>query len=143
MELLPQYNNYVAQSLYTYPHGIFWEFLAHYGAVGLLLLGWLVVSVIRMSAELVRMAKGTEAEVFAWTMPAAMLGYAAWSFVEFSLTEKPFWEFLSLYTALYLIVKRLTAEGKTIPPFANGAIFAKVKDSPKFSIVPSKIVFHC
>ena len=50
-------------------------------------------------------------------MPAAMLGYAAWSFVEFSLTEKPFWEFLSLYTALYLIVGRLNREGKTIPPF--------------------------
>ena len=45
-----------------------------------------------------------------------MLGYAAWSFVEFSLTEKPFWEFLSLYTALYLIVGRLVAEGKSIPP---------------------------
>ena len=85
--------------------------------VGLLLLGWLVVTVIGMSSRLIKMSKGTEAEVFAWTMPAAMLGYAAWSFVEFSLTEKPFWEFLSLYTALYLIVERLAAEGKSIPPF--------------------------
>ncbi len=116
-ELLPRYNNYVAQSLYTYPHGILWEFLAHYGLIGLLLLGWLVISVIRMASGLIKMAKGTEAEVFAWTMPAAMLGYAAWSFVEFSLTEKPFWEFLSLYTALYLIVKRITAEGGSIPAF--------------------------
>ena len=66
----------------------------------------------------IRDSKGTEAEVFAWTMPAAMLGYAAWSFVEFSLTEKPFWEFLSLYTALYLIVSRLKAEGQTIPPLS-------------------------
>jgi O-antigen ligase len=114
--LLPQYNNYVAQSLYTYPHGIFWEFLAHYGVVGLVLLGWLVATVIGMSSRLIKMSKGTEAEIFAWTMPAAMLGYAAWSFVEFSLTEKPFWEFLSLYTALYLIVGRLVAEGKSIPP---------------------------
>jgi len=37
--------------------------------------------------------------------------------VEFSLTEKPFWEFLSLYTALYLVVCRFEAEGKQIPPF--------------------------
>lgn len=117
-ELLPQYNNYVAQSLYTYPHGIFWEFLAHYGVIGLGLLTWLIVSVMRMASRLIAMTKGTEAEVFAWTMPAAMLGYAAWSFVEFSLTEKPFWEFLSLYTALYLIVSRLKAEGQTIPPLS-------------------------
>ncbi len=115
--LLPTYNNYVAQSLYTYPHGIFWEFLAHYGLVGLLLLCWLLLSIFHMAAELVRMSKGTEAEVFAWTMPAAMLGYAAWSFVEFSFTEKPFWEFLSLYTALYLIVRKYSKEGKQIPPF--------------------------
>jgi len=117
-ELLPRYNSYVADSLYTYPHGIFWEFLAHYGVVGLLLLGWLLVSIMRMAAELIGMTKGTEAEVFAWTMPAAMLGYAAWSFVEFTLTEKPFWEFLSLYTALYLIVKRLKADDEPIPAFS-------------------------
>jgi O-antigen ligase len=115
--LLPRYNNYVAQSLYTYPHGIFWEFLAHYGLIGLSLLSWLVVSVLRMALRLIEMTKGTEAEIFAWTMPASMLGYAAWSFVEFSLTEKPFWEFLSLYTALYLIVAKLHKEGKVLPPF--------------------------
>jgi hypothetical protein len=71
-----------------------------------------------MAFDLGRMAKGTEAEVFAWTMPAAMLGYFAWSFVEFTLTEKPFWEFLSLYTALYLIVKRLHDDGERIPAWS-------------------------
>lgn len=116
--LLPQYNNYVAQSLYTYPHGIIWELIAHYGLVGLILFGWLGVAIVRMAFDLGRMAKGTEAEVFAWTMPAAMLGYFAWSFVEFTLTEKPFWEFLSLYTALYLIVKRLHDDGERIPAWS-------------------------
>jgi O-antigen ligase len=113
--LLPKYNNYVAQSLYTYPHGIFWEMMAHYGVVGLALFGWLIVSILGMASKLIRWSKGTEAEVFAWTMPAAMLGYFAWSFVEFTLTEKPFWEFLALYTALYLIVVRIRDEGGSLP----------------------------
>jgi len=117
-DLLPSYNNYVAQSLYTYPHGIAWEMMAHYGAVGMILLVWLIIAVFRMARDLVRMSKGTEAEVFAWTMPAAMLGYLAWSFVEFTLTEKPFWEFLSLYTALYLIVCRLHRAGRELPPWS-------------------------
>jgi len=117
-DLLPTYNNYVAQSLYTYPHGIFWEVVAHYGIVGLGLLGWLIVSIIQMARELIVMSKGSEAEVFAWTMPASMLGYFAWSWVEFTLTEKPFWEFLALYTALYLIVKRLKAGDQSLPSWS-------------------------
>ena len=118
-ELLPIYNNYIAMSLYDYPHGIFWEVIAHYGIIGLLLVGWLVRAVAGMVQELVRMSKGTEAEVFAWTMPAAMLGYAAWSFMEFTVNEKPFWEFLALYTTLYLIVKRAHEEGRELPPWSS------------------------
>ncbi len=103
-DLLPRYNNYLAQSLYDYPHGIFWDVLVHYGVVGLGLVGWLVVIVTRMTLRLVRETRGTEAEVFAWTMPATILGYGAWSWVEFTFEEKPFWEFLALFTALYAIV---------------------------------------
>ena len=118
-DLLPQYNNYVAQSLYTYPHGIVWEVVAHYGVVGLTLLGWLVISIVRMAGKLIEWSRGTEAEVFAWTMPAAMLGYFAWSFVEFTLTEKPFWEFLTVYTALYLIVKRHREQQEPLPAWSH------------------------
>lgn len=113
-DLLPSYNNYVAQSLYTYPHGIGWEVVAHYGLVGVGLLLFLIVRVVSMAKELTAAARGTEAEVFAWTMPAAMLGYFAWSWVEFTLTEKPFWEFLALYTALYFIVVRSKSERGSI-----------------------------
>jgi O-antigen ligase len=119
-DLLPSYNNYVAQSLYTYPHGIAWELIAHHGVVGLGLLVWLIARIVGMARRLVVMARGTEAEVFAWTMPAAMLGYFAWSWVEFTLTEKPFWEFLSLYTALYLIVVRMKSEGQAIDSWSLG-----------------------
>jgi O-antigen ligase len=128
-DLLPTYNNYVAQSLYTYPHGIPWEVLAHYGLVGIGLFGWLLVSIGRMAMELIRLARGTEAEVFAWTMPAAMLGYFAWSWVEFTLTEKPLWEFLALYTALYLIVRRRVEAGEALPPWQAPESFSM--DGPK------------
>ena len=102
--LLPEYNNYVAQSLYNYPHGIFWELLAQYGIIGLLIGLWLIWKVWLMIRESSKLAKGTDAEIFVWSMPAAMLGYVSWSFVEFTITDKPFWEFLSLYTAFYLIL---------------------------------------
>ncbi|MFT5680726.1 MAG: O-antigen ligase [Myxococcota bacterium] len=118
-DLLPEYNNYIAQSLYDYPHGIFWEVIAHFGIIGLLLVIWTVVMIGRMVGELVSMSKGTEAEVFAWTMPAAMLGYGAWSFMEFTVNEKPFWEFLALYTALYLIVKRTKEAGEELPAWSS------------------------
>ncbi|MBK9643785.1 MAG: hypothetical protein IPO67_01270 [Deltaproteobacteria bacterium] len=104
--LLPDYNYLLSQSLYTYPHGIFWEVIAHYGIVGLGLVTWLVFVVIKMSADTIRLARGTEAVVFAWAFPASMLGYVAWSFVEFTLAEKPFWEWLALYTALTLALQR-------------------------------------
>jgi len=71
-----------------------------------------------MARELIMMTRGTEAEVFAWTMPAAMVGYFAWSWVEFTLSEKPMWEFLALYTALYLIVLRLVDEGRALPAWS-------------------------
>jgi O-antigen ligase len=116
--LLPQYNSYLASSLYDYPHGIYWEVTAHYGAVGLLLFAWLVVSVLKMSASLVRLSRGSDAEIFAWSMAATLLGYAAWCWVEFTVNEKPFWEFLALYTALYLWVRRSRDAGMALPPWS-------------------------
>jgi hypothetical protein len=113
--LLPDYNSYVANSLYDYPHGIFWQTIAHYGVAGILIMGWLMASVLGMARDLIRISKGTEMEIFAWTMPASMLGYFAWSFVEFTINDKPFWEFLALYTALYLVAKRMAGEGEKAP----------------------------
>lgn len=118
-EILPIYNNYIAQSLYDYPHGIFWEVIAHYGIVGITLVIITVIQIIRMVKETVERSQGTQAEVFAWTMPAAMLGYAAWSFLEFTVNEKPFWEFLALYTALWAIVKRAQERGESLPPWSS------------------------
>ena len=115
MENLRQYSEWLYNSVYRYPHGIFWGELAHTGVVGLLLLGGLVVAVTRMAISTIHDCRGTEAEVIAWAMPASMAGYFAWSFVEFSLDEKPFWEWLALFTALHLVARRAKTVGPPLP----------------------------
>ena len=114
IDILQQYNDWLYHSVYRYPHGIFWGEMVHGGVVGILLLIAQVGAVAAMARETIRLTKGTEAEVLAWSMPASMLGYFSWSFVEFSYDEKPFWEWLALYTALYLVARNAAA--KTIPP---------------------------
>lgn len=114
VDKLETYNWWLFQSVYRYPHGIFWGQMAHGGVVGILLFGALVWQIARMSVQTIRDCRGTEAEGIAWTMPAAMAGYFAWSFVEFEIDEKPFWEWLALYTALHLVARR-AKEGKGPP----------------------------
>jgi len=113
--LLPDYNYFIYQSDYRYPHGIFQGLVAHYGVVGLAVLGWLAVVVFRMARQVSAWTRDTLLEIFAWTMPASMLGYLAWSLVEFEYNEKPFWEFLALFTALFLMVRRARSEGEPLP----------------------------
>lgn len=121
IDQLPKYSDWLYNSIYRYPHGIFWGELAHGGVVGVVLLGVLVVVITRMAIQTVRDTRGTEAEVMAWAMPASMAGYFAWSFVEFSLDEKPFWEWLAVYTALHLIARKARTGGTPIPPWRYGS----------------------
>jgi hypothetical protein len=114
-EHLAKYSWWLYNSVYRYPHGIFWGEMAHEGLPGLILLGWLAIAILRMAAQTIADCKGTEAEVVAWAMPASMAGYAAWSFVEFNLDEKPFWEWLALYTALHLAARRAKQGGRPLP----------------------------
>jgi len=105
IDILQKYNDWLYHSVYRYPHGIFWGEMVHGGIVGILLLVAQVAVVFWMARKTIAYTRGTEAEVIAWSMPAAMLGYFAWSFVEFSYDEKPFWEWLALYTALYIVAR--------------------------------------
>ncbi len=114
-DLLEDYNWKLYTSIHRYPHGIFWGLLAHYGLIGLSLGAWTIVIVFRMARELIMISRGSAIEVFAWTMPATMLGYIAWSFVEFEINDKPFWEFLALYTALFIATKKMVAAGEKLP----------------------------
>ena len=115
LTLLERYNWFIYNSDYDYPHGIFWGLLAHYGWIGLGIFGWLGFTVFQMGRKLTRWTRNSMLEVFAWTMPATMLGYFAWSFVEFEYNEKPFWEFLSLFTALYVMVRYRVEQGIPLP----------------------------
>jgi O-antigen ligase len=128
--LLEKYSSFLYNSVYRYPHGIVWGLLAHYGVVGLLLFGWLAVTVAVMARRLVTWTRDSLLHVVAWTMPATMLGYAAWSFVEFEYNEKPFWEFLSLYTALYLIVQKAVRDGVSLPPLPGRAALPWQRTGP-------------
>lgn len=120
VDMLSRYNWHLYESVYRYPHGIVWGLTAHYGVIGLAIMGWLAVQVIRMGQRLVRESRGSMLEIFAWTMPATIFGYLAWSFVEFEYNEKPFWEFLALYTALALMVHRARKEGVPLPELPGG-----------------------
>lgn len=115
---LQKYSDWLYNSVYRYPHGIVWGEIAHTGVVGVVLLGALIVSITRMAAQTIRDTRGTEAEGLAWAMPAAMFGYFAWSFVEFSIDEKPFWEWLGLYTALHLAARRAKEGGEPLPAWS-------------------------
>jgi len=137
-DLLEHYNLKLFNSVYRYPHGIFWGLLAHYGVIGLLLAGWLVGILTKMVLDLTKWTKGSFLEIYAWTMPAAMLSYFAWSFVEFEYNEKPFWEWFTVYTALYLLVKRMVDKGESLPPMPGGVFipWRKTKDGSEANASP-------
>ena len=103
--LLPRYDSWLSDSQYTYPHGIFWGLLAHYGVVGIAVFTWFLFRVAQMTRDALRSLDRDQGLV-AWAMLASMIGYLAWSFFEFSYQEKPFWEFLALFTALCAIGSR-------------------------------------
>lgn len=117
IDQLAKYSWFIYESVYRYPHGIFWGEMAHTGIVGIIMLFALVVVIGRMAWQTIQDTRGTEAEVLAWAMPSSMLGYFAWSFVEFSYEEKPFWEWLALFTALHLVARK--AKTGELPPIAE------------------------
>jgi O-antigen ligase len=116
--LLPFYNYWISNSDYTYPHGIFWGILAHYGVVGLVLMFWVVVVIVRMTVQMVRWLQGKPEQMLVLAMFGTMIGYFSWSFFEFLYDEKPFWEFLGLYTVLWTIARNeaQAAEAAAAPP---------------------------
>jgi hypothetical protein len=114
-QVIADYDWRIYDSIHRYPHGIPWGILAHYGVVGMGCATWLVVRVGKMARKLIGQTRGTDVEPLAWAMPATMFAYFAWSFVEFSFDDKPFWEFLALFTALYLWVQRCIETGEALP----------------------------
>lgn len=123
VDYLRIYNWWLYNSVYRYPHGIFWGQMAHGGIIGILLLVFLVVAIGRMCIQTIRDTAGTEASGIAWAMTSSMVGYFAWSFVEFNFNEKPFWEWLALMTALHLVARKAKeGQGPAIPAFDASSI---------------------
>jgi len=110
--MMGQYDWWLSNSQYTYPHGIFWGLLAHYGVVGVALYVWFLFRLIRMMLQSLKATQGTELQVMAWAMIATMVGYWAWSFFEFKLTDKPFWEFLALFTVFWGLTRNMAGSAK-------------------------------
>ena len=87
------------------------------------LFGWIIQRIFTMARVAWVSAKGTAAEPFVWAMPTAMVGYFAWTFVEFEYAEKPFWEFLAMFTALCLMMGR----GVEIPEWSLNDVLSSSK----------------
>lgn len=110
-ELLAKYDWWLYTSQYKYPHGIFWGMMAHYGVVGIGAWAAFVLAVLRMMRDLLRWTADERVEgaadlrVVALCMMGSITGYFAWSWVEFLYFEKPFWEFLGLFTALWTLAR--------------------------------------
>lgn len=108
---LMHYDYWLYQSQYRYPHGIFWGMMAHYGVIGLLIYGWFLWVIARMARDLLRwtalpdVEDGADLRLIALCMIGTLIGYWAWSFVEFMYDDKPFWEYLGLFTALWAVVR--------------------------------------
>ena len=113
-QVIADYDWRIYDSIYRYPHGIPWGIIAHYGVVGVICALWVLVAIAKMALQLIHWTKGSSFEPFAWAMPATIFAYFSWSIVEFNFDDKPFWEFLALYTALYLIVKRRVEAGEPL-----------------------------
>jgi O-antigen ligase len=114
-DLLAKYDWWLYNSQYRYPHGVFWGLLAHYGLVGLALYGWFLVRVAGMARDLNQWTLSRSdllgPRILALCMVGAMVGYWAWSFVEFMYDDKPFWEFLGLFTVTWALVRERVAPG--------------------------------
>jgi len=99
-------------SLYAYPHGVFWDVMAHYGVVGLTLWGGFIVFVIRAYRRAKARVKGTVVELWLIGMFAGALGYWTHSFVEFHLEDKPIWTFLGIFLGLIAATETMSPEAK-------------------------------
>ncbi len=112
--LLPVFNDRLSLSMYAYPHGVFWDVMAHYGVPGLLLWGtlcWLIVRHYRRARSAVR---GTRIELWLTGMMAGVVGYWAHSLVEFHLEDKPYWTFLGLFLGLVVAALKLSDDQEAL-----------------------------
>ena len=115
--VLPRFNERLLLSDSAYPHGIGWEVLAHWGAVGLGLLVTIGIVVAKRYHAAVKAVRGTQLEFWLIGMAAAVVGYWAHSLVEFHLIDKPFWAFFGVSLALLVAVENVAKNPEALAQF--------------------------
>jgi len=126
------YDARVAMNYYAYPHGVFWDIMAHYGIVGLTLFGVLWWRIYHRFRAACRAVRGTSVEIWLIGMLAGYIGYWSHSFVEFHLEDKPAWMFLGILLGLIGLADRLGADPKQLEPHRlvkSGAAAASTGDT--------------
>ena len=119
--LVSMFNDRLTLSFYAYPHGVFWDVMAHFGLVGLTLLVVLWWTIGRSYREAVAAVRGTTVELWLIGMFAGWLGYWTHSFVEFHLEDKPYWTFLGIFFGLIIAAKALAADPEKLAQYRREA----------------------
>jgi len=119
--LVSVYNDRLDLSYYAYPHGVFWDVMAHYGVVGLVLWGGILWAIVRCYRRSVRAVRGTNVEIWLIGMCAGAIGYWTHSFVEFHLEDKPYWTFLGIFVGLMLVAQRLGEDPEELEKYRREA----------------------
>lgn len=115
--LVPKYNDRLSLSQYVYPHGIVWDVMAHYGLVGLVLLGALGWKLMARTRRAMHAVRDTRVELWLIGMGAGVVGYWAHALVEFRLEDKPFWGFLGLLLGLIVAAERLSKDPEALEAY--------------------------
>jgi hypothetical protein len=107
LEWLPRFNERLLLSDSAYPHGIGWEVMAHWGAIGMGLLLAIGITIGKFYVRTLRRVRGTVLEMWLIGMAAGVIGYWAHSLVEFHLIDKPFWAFFGVSLALLVAASKV------------------------------------
>jgi len=128
--LVADFNERLNLSIYAYPHGVFWDVMAHYGVLGLLFWGaflWAVVKAFRRAKQRV---KGTVIELWLIGMFAGAIGYWTHSFVEFHLEDKPYWTFMGIFIGLIAATEKLSEGAEGLAKYRRPAQKPRTEDEP-------------
>ncbi len=120
--LVPKFNDRLSLSQYVYPHGIVWDVMAHYGVVGLALLGAFGTQLMLRTRRAMRAVAGTRVELWLIGMGAGVVGYWAHALVEFRLEDKPVWAFIALLLGLIVAAERLSRDPEALERYRRGGV---------------------
>ena len=119
--LVPMFNDRLTMSMYAYPHGVFWDVMAHFGVAGMVLLVALIWTVLKHYREAVKAVRGTSVELWLIGMLAGCIGYWTHSFVEFHLEDKPYWTFLGIFVGLIIAARELAKDPEKLEQYRREA----------------------